>query len=80
LYKDLKLVMVFSKNQNPTNPVMGNRSLTAPLFVLKKTGASYRDKTETLRHWRAPLFFPALREKKASRYAGGSLLLKGFIR
>jgi len=43
------------------------------LFVLKTPGASHRDKTETLRHWRAP-FFPALREKKATRYAGGSLL------
>jgi len=30
-------------------------------FVLKKLGASHRDKTETLRHWRAPLF---------SRFAG----------
>jgi len=43
------------------------------LFVLKKPGASHRDKTETLRRWRA-LLFPALREKKATRYAGGSLL------
>jgi len=44
------------------------------LFVLKNPDASHRDKTETLRHWRAP-FFPALREKKATRYAGGSLLI-----
>jgi len=43
------------------------------LIVLKKTGALHRDKTETLRLWRAPLF-PAMREKKATRYAGGSLL------
>jgi len=40
--------------------------------IEKNPGASHRDKTETLRHWRAP-FFPALREKKATRYAGGSL-------
>jgi len=52
-------------------PALDSRELI--LFVLKKPGASHRDKTETLRHWRAP-FFPALREKKATRYEGGSLL------
>jgi len=48
------------------------------LIILKKPGASHRDKTETLRHWRAPLF-PALREKEATRYAGGSLLINRII-
>jgi len=43
------------------------------LFVLKNPGASHRDKTETLRHWRAPLF-SRFAGKEASRYVGGSLL------